>query len=177
VQAQKAIERATDKKRRRMRLFETLMATRATRMAPAHVEALNSIPLTFYGNRRGLKEITTAWNDYLAHLSDETKRKANYDAWIGEGIPKFVDVVFYMSAYLGISLSRQDIQNGIYMPEGHTAIEADLHKIRWGFARVFEGKFGFPIYVNNLPPLNPATTESAASNADALHDEGKTKAE
>ena len=41
VQAQKYIERWRDANIRRDRIFKSLMATRATRLAPQHIEALN----------------------------------------------------------------------------------------------------------------------------------------
>jgi Family of unknown function (DUF6680) len=41
VQAQKWIERFREKNARRLATFRTLMATRATTLSPAHVEALN----------------------------------------------------------------------------------------------------------------------------------------
>ncbi|MCG0019452.1 DUF6680 family protein [Vibrio parahaemolyticus] len=49
VQAQKIIENITERKRRKLQLFHTLMETRATRLSGAHVSALNMIDLEFYG--------------------------------------------------------------------------------------------------------------------------------
>src|SRR5258708_29650788 len=49
VQAQKFIERAREKREGRRRLFYALMGTRAARVAPGHVRALNMIDLEFYG--------------------------------------------------------------------------------------------------------------------------------
>src|SRR5437868_2540401 len=70
VQAQKWVERVSTKKRRRVWIFETLMATRATTLAQNHVEALNAIPLAFYGSEKGMTEIVLAWKEYLNHLTD-----------------------------------------------------------------------------------------------------------
>lgn len=68
IQAQKILERSRDRKERRMVIFRTLMATRASVLSPAHVEALNAIPIEFYGNTGKLKEINEAWKLYLDHL-------------------------------------------------------------------------------------------------------------
>ena len=51
VQAQKAVESLREKQRRKAFLFEQLMATRAARLAPEHVRALNMVDLVFYGER------------------------------------------------------------------------------------------------------------------------------
>jgi hypothetical protein len=147
VQIQKWLERAREEKARQFSVFEALMATRASRMSPRHVEALNAIPIAFYEKGQQLEKIRTEWNDYFAHLCDKTKQEENRDAWIGEQIPKIVGIIYQISTYLGYSFSKKEIEKGIYLPEGFATIEADQHLIRWGFARVFEGKFGFPIYV------------------------------
>ena len=51
VQAQKFIERMREKRQRKLSIFFQLMATRATRVAPQHVQALNMIDIEFYGKR------------------------------------------------------------------------------------------------------------------------------
>jgi hypothetical protein len=57
VQAQKWIERAREKTQRKIAIFRTLMATRATFLSPAHVEALNAIPIEFYGNKKNHRPV------------------------------------------------------------------------------------------------------------------------
>lgn len=47
VQTQKWVERATDTRRRKRYIFETMMANRATRLADEHVKAVNMIDLAF----------------------------------------------------------------------------------------------------------------------------------
>jgi hypothetical protein len=49
VQAQKAVERATEQRRQKLSVFHVLMATRAARVSPEHVQALNRIELQFSG--------------------------------------------------------------------------------------------------------------------------------
>ncbi|MDQ6705220.1 MAG: hypothetical protein M3Z85_04535 [Acidobacteriota bacterium] len=46
VQVQKYLERWREESERRKKIFKTLMATRAARLAPAHIEALNLIDIT-----------------------------------------------------------------------------------------------------------------------------------
>ena len=50
VQAQKIIEGVKERKERKIRLFHTLMETRAARLSGQHVSALNMIDLEFMAN-------------------------------------------------------------------------------------------------------------------------------
>ncbi|WP_373426698.1 DUF6680 family protein [Neorhizobium galegae] len=56
IQVQKFLERGRENRNRRLQIFRTLMATRAASVSPAHVEALNSIALEFYGRKNLLKQ-------------------------------------------------------------------------------------------------------------------------
>ncbi|MDP2815120.1 MAG: hypothetical protein Q8O19_00395, partial [Rectinemataceae bacterium] len=47
--------------RRKMHVFSTLMATRATTLSPLHVEALNRIDIEFYKDRK----VKDAWKALL----------------------------------------------------------------------------------------------------------------
>ena len=45
------------------------MATRGNRTSLEHVQALNSIPIEFYGKDKKLVEICEHWRKYINHLS------------------------------------------------------------------------------------------------------------
>ena len=77
VQAQKFLERITQSRRRRLDVFYTLVATRGTRLAPAHVEALNRIDLEFSGatslglimwQKRKEAAVIARWREYSARV-------------------------------------------------------------------------------------------------------------
>jgi hypothetical protein len=80
VQAQKAVESFRERRGRKTRLFEQLMATRASRVASEHVRALNMIDLVFYDERilgiprRSGKEqrVLDSWKEYLDHLNNRS---------------------------------------------------------------------------------------------------------
>lgn len=81
VQAQKAIEAARESRGQKSWVFHQLMATRAARVSPQHVQALNTIDLTFYGRRRfrGRSEqeqaVLDRWKEYHDLLSDHGERE------------------------------------------------------------------------------------------------------
>jgi hypothetical protein len=56
---------------RRNQIFRALMATRATKLSPLHVEALNDIPVEFYGSGGQLKQIVDDWHAYLDILENK----------------------------------------------------------------------------------------------------------
>ena len=71
VQAQKYIELRRDIRSRKLQIFRTLMATRATTLAPLHVEALNLIDIEFDAKKKKDKRVVDAWKLYLDHLGDK----------------------------------------------------------------------------------------------------------
>ena len=52
IQVQKTIELATERRSAKRKIFHDLMATRATPVAPTHVQALNIIDLEFSPSSR-----------------------------------------------------------------------------------------------------------------------------
>lgn len=64
VQTQKWVERTTEKRRTRLRIFQTLMSNRATRLNDDFVRALNMIDVEFIPAKFGGKkdqEVINAW--------------------------------------------------------------------------------------------------------------------
>ena len=78
VQAQKAIENFRANSDQKFRVFTQLMATRAARVSPEHVRAINLIDITFFGERTlfGIRKrskteqsVLDAWKEYHDHLN------------------------------------------------------------------------------------------------------------
>jgi uncharacterized protein DUF6680 len=46
------------------------MATRAARLTPDHVQALNLIDVEFYSKRKKYKRVLDAWKAYHDHLGE-----------------------------------------------------------------------------------------------------------
>jgi len=57
LQIQKYIEDRKEIRARKMQIFRTLMATRATRLDAKHIEALNMIDIEFFKNEK----VTEKW--------------------------------------------------------------------------------------------------------------------
>ena len=67
VQAQKWVERATERRRARRSIFHALMSNRATRLNDDFVRALNLIDLEFSQGKGGSKDrdVINAWRSLL----------------------------------------------------------------------------------------------------------------
>lgn len=71
VQVSQYLDRRRQTREERLGIFKTLMATRAARLDPRHVEALNQIDVVFHDDSRNDKAVRNAWKQYLDHLADK----------------------------------------------------------------------------------------------------------
>lgn len=147
VQAQKYLEKGREIKQRRAWLFRTLMATRATTLSPTHVEALNAVPIDFYGTKPELKAITNKWKAYLNHLCKDVSAAG----WGEERVKLFVDLLHEMAGFLGYEFNTVEIEKELYAPVGHSVIETDQDMIRRGLAQLLSGKLALPMEVKSFP--------------------------
>lgn len=185
VQAQKYIESIRESKNRKLRIFHTLMSTRATRLAQDHVAALNMIDIEFYGKTRfgkrnqsnGEKKITNAWKVYNDHLNNKASEE-RIDAWIDKSDELFTSLLYSMAQYLGYDFDEVQLKRDCYRPIAHGDIENEQHKLRQGLVAVLEGKKSIPMAVTYLPPYHPidpaqpeeSQNKSMQSTADAAAD-------
>ena len=159
VQAQKATDELRERKRRRVAIFRTLMATRAAVLSPAHVEALNVVPIEFYGKRSAFVEVVNAWKAYIDYLYKEI---VDEKAWLERRVELLNTMLVKMSAALGYNFNSVEISRELYSPKGHAAIEGDQEIIRRGFAKIFRGEMAFPMAVQSFP-ADPKFVENQAT--------------
>ncbi len=156
VQAQKFLERRREVKERRLAIFRTLMATRAAILSPAHVEALNAVPVEFYGSGAKLRQINDSWKLYLDHHDD----RLNYnEAWAQKRLDLFIDLLHLISQFLGYRFSKTQLLRDIYSPRAHGDLEAEQTIIRKGLAALFRGEITLPLSIKEFP----STTSEAAN--------------
>ncbi|TBE66417.1 DUF6680 family protein [Rhizobium ruizarguesonis] len=148
VQAQRFVDLAREKRNRRVTIFRTLMATRAASLSPDHVEALNAIPIEFYGNSRTFKEVVEAWRILLDQLG---KEQTNMDLWVQRRQTLFVDLLVKLSAAVGYEFSRLELEREVYSPIGHSIVEGEQEVIRKGLSRLFAGESPLPLDIKSIP--------------------------
>lgn len=137
---------------RKLWIFKTLMATRASTLSPHHVEALNRIDLEFDADNRKEKEVIEAWKAYLDLLSDTMIPQ---EQWGTRRVDLLVELLHKMARVLDYEFDKTHIKNSSYYPRGYGELEADQAAIRRGVKELIEGKRVIPMYVTNLPPVKP----------------------
>ena len=160
VQAQKWLERARASRNRKRWIFDTLMATRAVRVSPEHVKALNMIDLAFYGRRlfsatyktRREKQVVEAWREYLDHLN-QIVAQGQLNDWTSRGEELFVNLLFAMSKDMDFDFDRVQLKRGIYYPRGHDELAFDHLAIRKLLVKVLSGER--PLRMEVAPPTAP----------------------
>lgn len=159
VQAQKWLEGNRAIKERRLAIFRTLMATRAANLSPQHVEALNAVPVEFYGTSKKLKQINEAWKLYLDHHDE---RLAPNDAWAQKRRDLFLELLHPMSQFLGYEFTKAQIDRDIYSPKAHGDLELDQTIIRRGIVALLKGEIALPMAVKEFPATEPTPEVQAA---------------
>jgi hypothetical protein len=158
VQAQKAVERARERRSRKSWVFHQLMATRAARVSPEHVQALNMIDLAFYGQRvlgihrrsKSEKAVLDAWREYHDHLSTKADDET-LTIWNVKGDELFINVLFAMAEDVGYRFDRVQLKKGAYSPIAHGQLEEQQHALRKLAIDVLAGQSPLRMEVTSLP--------------------------
>jgi len=152
LQIQKYIEDRKEIRARKMQIFRTLMATRATRLSPNHIEALNMIDIEFYKNQ----EVTKNWSLLLDNFANypQNPNDKDYQIRLNSCVEKsnelFVDLLFKMAKSLDYEFDEVHLKRNIYMPRGQIDTILGQEFIRRAFVEVLSGKRSIPINVTNV---------------------------
>lgn len=138
-------------KEQRVVIFRALMATRAAMLSPQHVEALDAVPVEFYGTNGKLKHINEAWKLYLDHHDD---RLPMNDASGQKRHDLFLDLLHLISQFLGYYFSRAQLGRDIYSSRAHGDLETE-QTIQKGLANLFSGEVPLPLAVKEFPAGDP----------------------
>jgi hypothetical protein len=158
LQISEVIGRRRERRQRRLNVFRTLMATRASVLAPEHVQALNMIDIEFHGSDTQSRAVLNAWKAYLDHLNQTQTDAA---LWGSRREDLFVDLLYEMSRHLDYDFDKTHIRRTSYFPKGYGDLEADQLAIRKALVSMLSGKESFPIFLTgmNQPPAAPETPE------------------
>jgi hypothetical protein len=167
VQAQKWVEGFRDKKARRLTIFRTLMATRALNLSPAHVEALNAVPIDFYKD----KPVMDAWEEYFMHL---TTAPADNPSWGPRRIDLFVQLLVLIGSRVGYRFNVAQM-NRIYFPNAHSELDEDQHFVRKSIVGLFKGDKSLPIEIKGAPEATSLQTILAEKLVKAYNKDGSLK--
>lgn len=157
VQVTKLIERGRQTRDEQVRIFKTLMATRAANLDRRHVESLNVIDVVFHSASKKETEIRRLWKQYLDHLNDRSYPR---DSWGARRVELLVELLHAMATFLDFDFDKTHIKNQAYYPEGYGDMEDDHAANRKALREVLTGQRSMPIWVANLP--NQQVTDKQA---------------
>jgi len=153
VQIQKFIENRKEVRSRKMQIFRTLMATRATPVYAQHVEALNMIDIEFFEN----KKVTEAWKLLLDNFANypQNPQDPNYQAQLNSCMEKsgdlLADLLYEMARSLNYSFDKVHLKRGAYIPKGHVDYILDQEFLRRSLVGVLLGQVPIPIKIVDIP--------------------------
>lgn len=152
LQIQKYIEDRKEIRARKMQIFRTLMATRATRLDAKHIEALNMIDIEFFKNEK----VTEKWKlllDNFANYPQDPNEK-NYESKLSSCAEKsdglFVDLLSEMAKSLDYKFDEVHLKRNIYIPKGQADYMMSQEFMRRAFVEVLSGARAIPIKVINV---------------------------
>lgn len=158
VQAQKAIERARERRSRKSWVFHQLMATRAARVSPEHVQALNMIDLAFYGRRvlgthrrsKSEQAVIDGWREYHDHLNTKAEGEG-LRIWNVRGDELFINLLFAMAEDVGYRFDRVQLKKGAYSPIAHSELEEQQRALRTLAIGMLSGERPIKMDVTGFP--------------------------
>ena len=151
---QRISERRQDRRYRKLVIFKELMATRATRISPRHVDALNAIEVEF--SSKGDKRVLDAWRLYLDHLGVEMSDKQR---WRDKANDLLTDLLYEMSRALQYDFDKLALKKNVYFPEAHGDFEMDQYLLRKYVVEMMAGKR--PIWTGIFTGDRPLDIRSA----------------
>lgn len=167
IQVQKYLERWREESERRKRIFKTLMSTRAARLAPAHIEALNMIAIEFPVGHKAFKKVRSAWKAYFTHLNETVPDTALQPVFFAKREELFTDLLYEMGTSLAYDFDKTEISKDAYSTVFHHNLEADIEIIRKAVIEILTGKAAFPMAVTQFP-TDPDAVASQTKYLNAL---------
>lgn len=150
VQVQKWLEHHREIREKRLGIFKTLMATRASTISPSHVQALNMIDLEF--DDKKYKDVKLAWKTYLDHLGSFPKDDENAQpVWSSKMVDLLAKLLQVMGKSLGYDFDEVHLKKGIYSPEAHARVEDENTLLRRGLLRLIYGDGTLKMDVKSFP--------------------------
>ncbi len=163
-----------EKRNRRLRVFETLMATRGARLSPDHVRALNMIDLVFDKEEDHDKVVLNAWKDYfnILHKFPHQDRSMNDSEWNihvanwnERRDDSLAELLYRMANALGYDFfDNVHIKNNSYNPVAYDEMDDQWRLIRTGLIGLLHGNTSLPVCKGK--PLPP---DKSQGNGDENH--------
>jgi hypothetical protein len=150
VQIQKYIDRRSEARNRKLKVFSDLMTTRASVLAFQHVSALNMVGLEFNGKKYG--KVVNAWTTYIDHLNSFPSEDENMQKiWGEKKNDQLSDLLYEMGESLGFNFDKVHIKKAGYVPQAYADKEDENNFIRKKLVDVFLNKKSIPMAITYFP--------------------------
>jgi hypothetical protein len=150
------LQRRQEHRQRQFGVFRVLMSTRASGLAPDHVQALNMIDVEFYGRGKTTRDVLEAWKAYLDHLNGNV---LTGHAWATRRDDLLFDLLQKMGAYLGYHFDKTELRRTSYFPRGYGAKEWEQQQIRELALALLKGERSLPVCLP-APPVHDTPSHS-----------------
>lgn len=176
IQVQKIIERITQRRDEKRKLFKSLMVTRGRPLLLEHVQALNMIDIVFsvkwYRSKKD-KAVIDAWSVFRDHLyhypkaplakegvdiskEDTATYNAQMETWISKKDDLLIEILDKMAKPLGYRFDKVLLKRGSYTPRHYGDLEAyQLINLR-GISELLVGNRSLPIRIVEVPSTKDA---------------------
>ena len=151
LEVQKRLDARRIRSERKLELFRRLMTSRATDLAPIHVEALNAIEIEFYATSGPDKKVLDTWRVYINHVSSRMGEGDALVRWVDKRRELLIDLIYEMGQNLGYDIDKVTLSNNVYCPNLHREVETELHALRKAALKVFSGET--PVVTTVLGPV------------------------
>ena len=153
--AQWRLQLRRERRDQRMRMFKTLMATRATALDINHVQSLNMIDVEFSKSDPTDTAIRDAWKTYHAHLNaPRPQEEMPGRQWDDNQRDYLAQLLSKMGKSLGYNFDFTYYKSGAYHPSGLGDNWNEMEQIRKRWLAVLNGE---PLHmaITSIPQVQP----------------------
>ncbi len=134
---QKRLEDRRARENRKIQIFRDLMASRASKLSPMYVQALNGIETEFYGEQN----VIEAWRSLVDQLYTPFRENDNEQAtqWNNRATELTIGLLYEMAESFGYHFDKVTLRRNAYYPGGWGEVEVEQHQLRKAAVAVFSG--------------------------------------
>jgi len=135
------LDRAGEKRRRKLDVFKNLMQTRGIRLDPVHVAALNIVEIEFYNEPR----VCSAYKTYMEHLSAPMPAVEEQDRFYAQRSDLFMNLLAQIGKSLKYQFDKRDLERLSYVPQGWDTDQSIQRRNAEMLSQLLSGQRAIPI--------------------------------
>lgn len=148
---QSKLDERKETRKRRLDIFKTLMATRASVLSQEHIKALNMIDIEFYGDKK-YRRVREMWRAYLhIRIQSPATTEVEQIQFNKDCEATLTELLVAMGEALEYDFDSTHIRQIVYKPQGHVTEENYQMFMRAQLVKLFSGELSLPMDVKSLP--------------------------